>query len=199
MPLILQWDENFDVGADTGTPVDDEDYQVPFRFTGKLDKLTLTIDRPKLTPEDERKLRGAAQQQGERIGRKLSYQPSRAWGLCAARLSSASPWRGAGSRRGEIGQRRPIGRGSPQRHVESSTKGTRHERNKQSADPLGRRSRRSFHGRLHGGHHAGDLADEGLCHFAGRSGVWRAADAAQRGGPRAARRAAAIAICLYHR
>ena len=32
LPLILQWDENFDVGADTGTPVDDRDYQVPFKF-----------------------------------------------------------------------------------------------------------------------------------------------------------------------
>jgi arylsulfatase A-like enzyme len=56
LPLILQWDENFDVGADTGTPVDDKDYQVPFTFTGKLDKLTLKIERPKLTPEDEKKL-----------------------------------------------------------------------------------------------------------------------------------------------
>jgi hypothetical protein len=56
LPLILEWDENFDVGADTGTPVDDQDYQVPFKFTGKLDKLTLTIDRPKLTPEDEKRL-----------------------------------------------------------------------------------------------------------------------------------------------
>ena len=56
LPLILQWDENFDIGADTGTPVDNKDYQVPFKFTGTLDKLTLTIDRPKLTPEDEKKL-----------------------------------------------------------------------------------------------------------------------------------------------
>jgi arylsulfatase len=56
LPLILQWDENFDVGADTETPVDDQDYQVPFRFTGKLDKLTLTIDRPQLTPDDVKKL-----------------------------------------------------------------------------------------------------------------------------------------------
>ena len=56
VPLILQWDENFDVGADTGTPVDDNDYQVPFRFTGKLNRLTLTIDRPKLSPEDEKRL-----------------------------------------------------------------------------------------------------------------------------------------------
>jgi arylsulfatase A-like enzyme len=56
IPVILQWDENFDVGADTGTPVDDKDYQVPFKFTGKLDKLTLKIDRPKLTAEDAKKL-----------------------------------------------------------------------------------------------------------------------------------------------
>ena len=59
IPLILQWDENFDVGADTGTPVDDKDYQVPFTFTGKLDKLTLTIDRPQLTPADIQKLQAA--------------------------------------------------------------------------------------------------------------------------------------------
>jgi len=56
IPLVLQWDESFDVGADTGTPVDDKDYQVPFKFTGKLNKLTLRIDRPKLTPEDLKKL-----------------------------------------------------------------------------------------------------------------------------------------------
>jgi arylsulfatase len=59
IPLILQWDENFDVGADTGTPVNDADYQVPYRFTGKLNKLTLTIDRPQLTPEDIKKLEQA--------------------------------------------------------------------------------------------------------------------------------------------
>ena len=38
------------------SPVDDEDYQVPFTFTGKLDKLTLTIDRPQLSLEDVKKL-----------------------------------------------------------------------------------------------------------------------------------------------
>ncbi len=56
IPLILQWDESFDVGADTGTPVCDKDYHCPFKFTGKLDKLTLKIERPKLTPEDVKKL-----------------------------------------------------------------------------------------------------------------------------------------------
>jgi hypothetical protein len=59
IPLILQWDENFDIGADTGTPVDDNDYQVPFRFTGKLEKLTLVIDRPKLSPADMKQLQEA--------------------------------------------------------------------------------------------------------------------------------------------
>jgi len=59
IPLILQWDENFDVGADTGTPVDDSDYQTPFKFTGTLNKLTLTIDRPQLSPADIQKLQAA--------------------------------------------------------------------------------------------------------------------------------------------
>ena len=55
MPLVMQWDENFDIGADTGTPISD-DYKVPFPFTGNLVKLTLDIERPKLTPEDKKML-----------------------------------------------------------------------------------------------------------------------------------------------
>jgi hypothetical protein len=61
IPLILQWDENLDVGSDTGTPVNDADYKVPFKFTGKLERITLTIDRPQLTPEDIKKLSAAQQ------------------------------------------------------------------------------------------------------------------------------------------
>lgn len=61
LPLILQWDETFDIGSDTGTPVDDRDYQIPFNFTGKLVKLTMTTDRPKLSPEDIKKFEGAMQ------------------------------------------------------------------------------------------------------------------------------------------
>lgn len=56
IPLFLQINETFDIGADTGTPVAEE-YQVPFAFTGRLSRLRLTIDRPKLTPEDEQRLR----------------------------------------------------------------------------------------------------------------------------------------------
>ena len=58
-PAHPAWDENLDVGADTGTPVDDKDYQVPFAFTGSIDKLTLTVDRPELSDADKAKLEAA--------------------------------------------------------------------------------------------------------------------------------------------
>jgi hypothetical protein len=43
LPITLMWDETFNVGIDTGTPVDDKDYQVPFPFTGTIDKLTVKL------------------------------------------------------------------------------------------------------------------------------------------------------------
>jgi arylsulfatase len=58
-PIVLPIDETFDIGSKTGTPVDDRDYQVPFVFTGKIDKLTISVEPPKLTAEDEKKLRDA--------------------------------------------------------------------------------------------------------------------------------------------
>jgi arylsulfatase len=59
LPMILQWDESFDIGSDTLTGVNDADYQPPFTFTGKLNKLTIKVDRPKLTPEDVKTLENA--------------------------------------------------------------------------------------------------------------------------------------------
>lgn len=59
VPLILPWDETFDIGSDTGTPVDDKDYQVPFAFTGTIDTLTVALDEPKLTEADIAKLQEA--------------------------------------------------------------------------------------------------------------------------------------------
>jgi arylsulfatase A-like enzyme len=56
VPLTLPWDETFDIGSDTGTPVDDQDYRVPFAFTGKINKLTFVVDPPKLTDDDKKKL-----------------------------------------------------------------------------------------------------------------------------------------------
>ena len=52
VPFILQWDEAFNVGVDTGTPVD-TDYQVPFRFTGKLAKLSVHLEPAPLSPEEK--------------------------------------------------------------------------------------------------------------------------------------------------
>jgi arylsulfatase len=59
IPITLPWDETFDIGSDTGTGVDDADYQIPFPFTGKIDKLTFTLAPPVLTEEDQRKLKEA--------------------------------------------------------------------------------------------------------------------------------------------
>ncbi|HET7882290.1 MAG TPA: hypothetical protein VFL55_15495, partial [Acetobacteraceae bacterium] len=56
IPLLLPIDETFDIGSDTGTPIDDRDYQVPFRFTGRIDKLTIALDPPILTEDDKKKL-----------------------------------------------------------------------------------------------------------------------------------------------
>ena len=44
IPTIMPWDETFDVGVDTRTGVEDADYQVPFRFTGTIDKLTVALE-----------------------------------------------------------------------------------------------------------------------------------------------------------
>jgi hypothetical protein len=59
IPLSQPIDETFDVGSKTGSSVDDSDYQPPFTFTGKLDKLTISVEPPKLTAEDEKKLQEA--------------------------------------------------------------------------------------------------------------------------------------------
>jgi arylsulfatase len=48
IPFVATIDESFDVGIDTRSPVDDKDYKVPFRFTGKLDKLTVKVGPPQI-------------------------------------------------------------------------------------------------------------------------------------------------------
>ncbi len=67
VPFLLAFDEAFNVGLDTGTAVDPEDYEVPFRFTGKLNKLTIELKGPPLSKEmlemeqQQQKKNGAAQ------------------------------------------------------------------------------------------------------------------------------------------
>ena len=52
IPAIMTIDESFDVGVDTRTGVDDKDYQSPFRFTGKLDKLTIKLGPDQMMAAD---------------------------------------------------------------------------------------------------------------------------------------------------
>jgi arylsulfatase len=59
LPMILQWDESFDIGSDTLTGVNDADYQPPFALTAKLNKLTIKLDRPQLSLDDIKKLETA--------------------------------------------------------------------------------------------------------------------------------------------
>lgn len=51
IPFRMSLDETLDIGEDTGTPVS-EDYKVPFKFTGKLEKVTINITERKLTAEE---------------------------------------------------------------------------------------------------------------------------------------------------
>lgn len=52
-------DETFDIGSDTRTPVNDADYQVPFTFNGKIDKLTRLPRASQLSAGDEGKIKDA--------------------------------------------------------------------------------------------------------------------------------------------
>jgi len=56
IPIILQWDESFDIGSDTLTGVNDDDYLPPYPLTAQFNKLTIKIDRPQLSPEEIKKL-----------------------------------------------------------------------------------------------------------------------------------------------
>jgi hypothetical protein len=53
IPLLMSIDETFDVGVDTRTAVDDS-YNVPFRFTGTINKLTFNLGPEQLTPADQK-------------------------------------------------------------------------------------------------------------------------------------------------
>jgi len=52
IPLVVTFFETFDVGVDTRTPVD-ESYEVPFRFTGKINKLTIKVGPSQLSEAEK--------------------------------------------------------------------------------------------------------------------------------------------------
>jgi hypothetical protein len=49
---VYSVDEGADVGADEGTPVT-EAYKVPFKFTGKIGKVTIELKKMKKADHDE--------------------------------------------------------------------------------------------------------------------------------------------------
>ena len=59
VPLVMNLDDEFNVGATTATPLVDGDYEIPFKFTGKIDKITVSLEPPQLTPADMQKLQTA--------------------------------------------------------------------------------------------------------------------------------------------
>ena len=54
IPILMSIDETFDIGIDTRTPVDFS-YDVPFRFTGTIDKLTYKLGPEQMTARTKKK------------------------------------------------------------------------------------------------------------------------------------------------
>jgi arylsulfatase A-like enzyme len=52
IPLVVTFFETFDVGVDTRTPVDNS-YELPFRFTGKIDKLSIKVGPSQLSEAEK--------------------------------------------------------------------------------------------------------------------------------------------------
>ena len=72
-PIMFPEDESFDVGLDTRTPVAllEYRYECPFRFTGKIDKLTFKLGSSQYTQADREQLPAIARAARplERLGR----------------------------------------------------------------------------------------------------------------------------------
>ena len=62
IPFVITVAESFDVGMDTRTGVDDNDYQPPFRFTGTIDKLTIKLVPPVRTAAEENLIKQKTQE-----------------------------------------------------------------------------------------------------------------------------------------
>jgi arylsulfatase len=53
IPLTATTDETFDIGVDTRTSVNDQDYTPPFRFDGTIDKVTFKLGPTQLSAADQ--------------------------------------------------------------------------------------------------------------------------------------------------
>jgi arylsulfatase A-like enzyme len=59
IPFLLPFDETFDVGVDTRTGVNDQDYKPPFPFNGVIHKVTFKLGPTQLTENEERTIQEA--------------------------------------------------------------------------------------------------------------------------------------------
>jgi arylsulfatase A-like enzyme len=59
LPLVKPLDDTFTVGTSGASAVDDRDYKVPFKFSGTINKVTIAVDAPVLSPADIKKLEAA--------------------------------------------------------------------------------------------------------------------------------------------
>jgi arylsulfatase len=60
IPLVMLLDDAFAIGDAAGPPFADCDYEMPFPFTGKINGVTILIEKSILTEADKKK-REAAQ------------------------------------------------------------------------------------------------------------------------------------------
>jgi arylsulfatase len=54
IPLLMSIDETFDIGLDTRTPADFT-YEVPFAFTGTIDRLNYKLGPSQMTAEERKR------------------------------------------------------------------------------------------------------------------------------------------------
>jgi arylsulfatase len=59
IPLTMDLDDAFTIAVAAGPPLMDDDYEMPFPFTGKINGVTITVEKPVLTEEDKKKLEAA--------------------------------------------------------------------------------------------------------------------------------------------
>ena len=56
IPFLMPGRRDLRRGIDTRTGVNDQDYQVPFRFNGTIDKLTFKLGPTQLAENDHKKI-----------------------------------------------------------------------------------------------------------------------------------------------
>jgi arylsulfatase len=59
IPLVMPLDDAFTIAEASGAPLMDGDYERPFPFTGKINGVTISIEKPALTEDDKKKLEAA--------------------------------------------------------------------------------------------------------------------------------------------